>query len=102
MLDAWTAPSVYQLMRRLLLAVITLLSAPLLADCIANGHYTIGVSKWPYTEDLMPVSEPQTIRFDDALQWTKIQGGCPDFDEQNIRAAAPVNVLLRASFNIAL
>ena len=98
-------------MRRLVvLAVVlavVLLSVSIRADCIGNGHYTIGTSRWPYTEDLVhhaddtPVGDPQTIRYDDQLRWTKIQGGCTAYDEQNIRAIAPVNVLLRASFNIA-
>ena len=93
--------------RLLLLAVLSLLGAPLTADCIGNGHYTLGASRFPYTEDLVhhpddtPVGDPQTIRFDELLRWTKIQGGCTSHDEKNIRATTDVNVLLRASFNIA-
>src|ERR1700682_5066723 len=99
--------------RRVLTAVLLFLAVPLLADCIANGHYTIVGNaapllgtRYPYTEDLashadaVPVPALISVGFHEDGRWTKIQTGCTSSHERNVSASAPVNLLLRASFRI--
>jgi hypothetical protein len=95
------------------LSLLLLLAMPAVADCIANGHYTIvgnydpmiGTA-FPYTEDLAsarnqtPVAAPLVVQHYDDLRWTKVQTGCASFAEQNVSASTPVNLMLRASFRI--
>jgi hypothetical protein len=96
------------------LAALFLAAAPALADCIANGHYTIVGSatpqrgtRFPYTEDLVhhlddrPVGARLQVAYTSDLRWTKIQSGCAAFAEQNVSASAPVNLMLRAALRIS-
>src|SRR5437763_15315015 len=100
--------------RLALLAALSLAAAPALADCIANGHYTIVGSaqpqrgtRFPYTEDLVhhlddrPVGARMVVNYNADLRWVKIQSGCADFAEQNVSASAPVNLMLRGSLRIS-
>ncbi|MCU1347187.1 MAG: hypothetical protein JWO56_217 [Acidobacteria bacterium] len=100
--------------RCLLLLAIALSAAPLLGDCIDNGHYTVVAvpdpmtgTRFPYTEDLVhhvtdaPVGDELTVAYHDDLRWTKIQSGCASFGEYNVSASTPVNLLLRASMRLA-
>src|SRR6266550_8558254 len=64
---------------RTLVAVLLLFASPLAADCIANGHYTLGASPFPYTEDLTrPWSTPlhDGMWVGDSGDWTLIQTAC--------------------------
>jgi len=83
------------------------------ADCIDNGHFTIAATtnplsggRFPYTEDLThhptdtPVGGEVTVAYRPDGSWTKLQSGCASFDEKNIMAAGPVNLLLRASIHL--
>jgi hypothetical protein len=96
-----------------LLLLLTLVTASSLADCIDNGHYTIAATtspltggRYPYTEDLThhlndkPVGGEVTVAYRADGAWTKLQSGCASFDEKNISAAGPVNLLLRASIHL--
>lgn len=97
-----------------LAAALLLAAAPLAADCIGNGHYTIvGNAKpqrgtaFPYTEDLVhhlddrPVGARAPVAYSPDLHWVKIQSGCAEFSEQNVSASAPINLMLRASLRIS-
>src|ERR1044072_1459838 len=98
----------------LLLCLLLFTALPIFGDCIGNGHYTVVGSadppvgtRFPYTEDLvhhmtdLPVGEHVEVAYASDLHWTKIQSGCASFGEQNIYAAVPVNVMLRASLRIS-
>jgi hypothetical protein len=100
--------------RLALAAALLLAAAPLFADCIGNGHYTIVAgaqpergTRFPYTEDLVhhlddrPVGARMLVSYSPDLHWVKIQSGCAEFAEQNVSASAPVNLLLRASLRIS-
>ena len=100
--------------RLALAAALLLAAAPLFADCIGNGHYTIVAgaqpergTRFPYTEDLVhhlddrPVGARMLVNYSADLHWVKIQSGCAEFAEQNVSASAPVNLLLRASLRIS-
>jgi hypothetical protein len=100
--------------RLALLVSLLLAAAPAFADCIANGHYTVVGSaapetgtRFPYTEDLVhhlddrPVGARTLVTYSSDLHWTKIQSGCAEFAEQNVSAAVPVNVLLRAALRVS-
>lgn len=90
-----------------------LCALPAVADCIDNGHYTIATTsaplsggRYPYTENLThhltdtPVGGEVSVAYDAGGGWTKLQSGCASYDEKNIIAAGPVNVLLRASIHL--
>lgn len=92
---------------------LLLAAAPLRADCIANGHFTIVGNaqplvgtRYPYTEDLAsrsdqgPIPALISVSFHDDGRWTKIQTGCTFSGERNVAASTAVNLLLRASFRI--
>lgn len=105
---------VFVMPRLALLAALSLAAVPALADCIANGHYTIVGNaapqigtRFPYTEDLVhhlddrPVGARTLVAYSSDLHWTKIQSGCAEFSEQNVSASAPVNVQLRAALRVS-
>lgn len=90
-----------------LVAVLSATSAT--ADCIANGHFTVAAtsnplsgSRYPYTENLshrsadLPVPNEVSV----GTSWTKLQSGCAAFEEKNVLAAGPVNLLVRASIHL--
>jgi hypothetical protein len=96
-----------------LLLLLMLVVSSSYADCIDNGHYTIAATtnpltggRYPYTEDLThhlndkPVGGEVTVAYRADGAWTKLQSGCASFDEKNISAAGPVNLLLRASIHL--
>lgn len=98
---------------RALPLVLLLAAAPLIADCIPNGHYTIVANPdpmigtpFPYTEDLassvaqQPIGARVELRYAPETPWVKVQTGCAAFAERNVSASMPVNLMLRASFRI--
>src|SRR5258707_4576060 len=100
---------------RVLFALLLLSAArpALLADCIANGHYTIVGNampllgtRYPSTEDLasrrdaVPVPALVVVGYHQDGRWTKIQAGCTSSRERNVSASTAVNMLLRASLRI--
>lgn len=83
------------------------------ATCIENGHFTIATTtnplsggRYPYTENLshrandQPIGNGVTVAYREDGAWTKLQSGCTSFDEKNLLAAGPVNLLLRASIHL--
>ncbi len=93
---------------RVLFALLLLSAArpALLADCIANGHYTIVGNampllgtRYPYTEDLasrrdaVPVPALLVVGYHP-------DAGCTSSRERNVSASTAVNMLLRASLRI--
>jgi hypothetical protein len=89
-------------MRNALVATLfVLLASPLAADCIANGHYSLVASAFPYTEDLThPGSAPvhDGVWIPNSDDWTLIQTACSD--ETNVNASTDVSLLVRASFRL--
>ena len=86
---------------RNLAAVLLLAASPLAADCIANGHYSLAASTFPYTEDLTrPWSEPlhDGMWAGNTDDWTLIQTACSE--RTNVNASVDVTLLVRASFHI--
>jgi hypothetical protein len=87
--------------RPALAALLILVSLPLAADCIANGHYTLAASTFPYTEDLTrPWSAPvpSGLWVGGAEDWTLVQTACSE--QTNINASTDVRLLVRGSFRI--
>jgi hypothetical protein len=81
--------------------LLVLVSIPLAADCIANGHYTLAASAFPYTEDLTrPSSTPLAsgMWVSDGNDWTLVQTACSE--QTNVNALVDVALLVRASFHI--
>lgn len=88
-------------MRALFAALILLAASPLAADCIANGHYTLAASSFPYTEDLTrPTSAPLAsgMWVGDTDEWTLVQTACSE--QTNVNASTDVTLLVRASFRV--
>ncbi|MBV8519973.1 MAG: hypothetical protein JO197_21455 [Acidobacteria bacterium] len=98
----------------LALFAVLLLAAGASAACLDNGHYTMVASPspltgtdYPYTEDLasrpdqLPIGDGLVVAYHDDLRWTKVQSGCADSGERNVIASTDVNLLLRASFDLA-
>lgn len=89
------------IVRPILAALLLLGASPLAADCIANGHYTLAASAFPYTEDLTrPASEPlhDGMWAGTTDDWTLIQTACSE--RTNVNASVDVTLLVRASFHI--
>jgi hypothetical protein len=87
--------------RTAFVALLLLAAFPLAADCIANGHYTLASSPFPYTEDLTrpwsaPVPSGLWVGDDDG--WTLVQTACSE--QTNVNASTDVALLIRASFRI--
>jgi len=88
-------------MRAFLATLLLLAASPLLADCIANGHYSLASSAFPYTEDLTrPTSQPlhDGMWVADENDWTLVQTACSE--RTNVNASVDVTLLVRASFHI--
>ncbi|HET7437474.1 MAG TPA: hypothetical protein VFN10_22410 [Thermoanaerobaculia bacterium] len=98
----------------LVAAIVAVWGANARAACIDHGHYSIVAAgstlrgtPYPYTEDLAwkpdvtPVPDGITVAYHDDGRWTKVQSGCTSHDEKNVWASDDVNLLLRASFNVA-
>ena len=88
-------------MRLFAAALLLLVSSPLAADCIANGHYTLAASAFPYTEDLTRPSStplPSGMWVSDGNDWTLVQTACSE--RTNVNALVDVTLLVRASFHI--
>lgn len=88
-------------LRKLLAAALLLATLPLAADCIANGHYTLAASAFPYTEDLTrPWSAPlpSGLWVGDSDDWTLVQTACSE--QTNVNASTDVTLLVRASFRV--
>src|SRR5207237_10510089 len=69
------------LVRAVAAALLILVSFPLAADCIANGHYTLAASAFPYTEDLTRPSStplPSGMWVSDGSDWTLVQTACSE------------------------
>jgi hypothetical protein len=87
------------IVRAVLGALLLLAASPLIADCIANGHYTLASSQYPYTEDLTrPSSEPvpSGLWVSAENDWTLLQTACSE--QTNVNASTAVALLIRASF----
>jgi hypothetical protein len=81
--------------------LLAVAGSPLAADCIANGHYTLASSAFPYTEDLTrpwsaPVPSGLWVSGDE--DWTLVQTACSE--QTNVNASTDVALLVRASFRI--
>lgn len=88
-------------MRTLFAALLVIATSPLVGDCIANGHYSLAASAFPYTEDLTrPASAPihDGVWVGDTDDWTLVQTACSE--ETNVNASVDVALLVRASFHI--
>jgi len=88
-------------MRAVLATLLLLAASPLLADCIANGHYSLASSAFPYTEDLTrPTSQPlhDGMWVADGNDWTLVQTACSE--RTNVNASVDVTRLVRASFHV--
>lgn len=88
-------------MRAVFAALLLLAGSPLAADCIANGHYTLAASAFPYTEDLTRPSSaplPSGMWVGNSDDWTLVQTACSE--QTNVNASTDVTLLVRASFRV--